>query len=68
MEVRENQAGLALLVMDHGLIYAQKGFQRDALVFGMEHTKKPLCITPCFKIFHTEENYKAILLAKRFST
>ena len=30
--------------------------------------KKPLCITPCFKIFHTEENYKAILLAERFST
>ena len=30
--------------------------------------KKPLCITPCFEIFHTEENYKAILLAKRFST
>ena len=30
--------------------------------------KKPLCITPCFKLFHTEENYKVILLAKRFST
>ena len=30
--------------------------------------KKPLCITPCFEIFHTEENYKAILLAMRFST
>ena len=30
--------------------------------------KKPLCITTCFEIFHTDENYKAILLAKRFST
>ena len=30
--------------------------------------KKPLCISSCFKIFHTEENYKAILLAKRLST
>ena len=39
MEVRENQSGLALLVIDHGLIYAQKGFQRDALVFGVEHAK-----------------------------
>ena len=29
--------------------------------------KKPLCITPCFEIFHTDETYKAILLAKRFS-
>ena len=63
-----NQAGFALLLMDHGLIYGQKGFQIDALVFGVEHTKKPLCITLCFEIFHTEENYKAILLAKRFST
>ena len=39
MEVRENQADLALLVMDHGLIYGQKGFQRDALVSGVEHAK-----------------------------
>ena len=39
MEVRENQEGLALLVMDHGLIYVQKGFQRDVLVFGVEHAK-----------------------------
>ena len=39
MEVRENQAGLALLVIDHGLIYGQKGFQRDTLVFGVEHAK-----------------------------
>ena len=29
-----------MLVMDHGLIYRQKGFQRDALVFGVEHAKK----------------------------
>ena len=28
--------------------------------------KKPLCITACFEIFHTDENYEAILLAKRF--
>ena len=33
------------------------------LVWNMQ---KPLCITPCFKIFHTDENSKAILLAKRF--
>ena len=39
MEVRENQAALALLVMDHGLIYEQKGFQKDALVFGVEHAE-----------------------------
>ena len=39
MGVTENQAGLALLVMDHGLIYGQKGFQRGALVFGVEHAK-----------------------------
>ena len=36
------------------------------LVWNMQ--KKPLCITACFKIFHTDENYKAILLAKRFLT
>ena len=39
MEVRENQAGLALLVMDHSLIYGQKGFQRDVLAFGVEHAE-----------------------------
>ena len=39
MEAKENQAGHALLVMDHGVIYGQKGFQRDTLVFGVEHAK-----------------------------
>ena len=29
--------------------------------------KKPLCITPCFKIFHPDEKYKAILLAEIFN-
>jgi len=27
---------------------------------------KPLCATPCFAIFHTDPNYKLILLKKRF--
>ena len=26
--------------------------------FWCEDFKKPLCITPCFKIYHTEKNYK----------
>ena len=28
--------------------------------------KKVLCVTPCFDIFHTNENYREVLLEKRF--
>ena len=28
--------------------------------------KKVLCATPCFKVFHTNQNYKKFLLSKRF--
>ena len=26
--------------------------------FWCEDCRKPLCITPCFKIYHTEKDYK----------
>ena len=28
--------------------------------------KKVLCATPCFKVFHTNQNYKIFLLSTRF--
>ena len=28
--------------------------------------KKPLCVTPCFDIFHTKANYREILMNMRF--
>ena len=30
--------------------------------------RKPLCVSPCFAIYHTDKDYKQTLLAMRFPT
>ena len=64
--LKENQVGLALHVMDHGLTSKIKYYQNVAQEYGVELVKKFLCATPGFKIFHTSQHYKNILLNRRF--
>ena len=66
MGQKENQVGLVLHAMDHGLISKIKYYLNIVHEYGVQIAKKVLCATPCFKIFHTNQHYKNILLNLRF--